>query len=200
MQNSLAAIAVAYEMRIAESVIQKGFAGFGGVKRRFSRTGEANGVTVIDDYGHHPVEIAAVLKAARQAIQGQATQGKVIAVVQPHRYTRLANLFEEFCTCFNDADVVLAADVYPAGEQPIEGVSGEALGGRACARAAIAMSSISRTRRSWRKSWHRSRRQGISSSASAPAASPIGRKPCRPSCRRSTANQELGHESGHGTR
>jgi UDP-N-acetylmuramate--alanine ligase len=122
VQNSLAAIAVAYEMRIPEGVIQKGFAGFGGVKRRFSRTGEANGVTVIDDYGHHPVEIAAVLKAARQA-----TQGKVIAVVQPHRYTRLQNLFEDFCTCFNDADVVLAADVYPAGEQPIEGISGEAL-------------------------------------------------------------------------
>jgi len=122
VQNSLAAIAVAYEMRIAEDVIRRGFTGFGGVKRRFSRVGAANGVTVIDDYGHHPVEIAAVLKAARQA-----TQGKVIAVVQPHRYTRLGNLFEEFCTCFNDADVVLAADVYPAGEQPIEGVSGEAL-------------------------------------------------------------------------
>ena len=127
MQNSLAAVAVAYEMRIAEDVIRKGFAGFGGVKRRFSRTGEANGVTVIDDYGHHPVEIAAVLKAARQAIQGQATRGKVIAVVQPHRYSRLHNLFEEFCTCFNDADIVLAADVYAAGEQPIAGVSGEAL-------------------------------------------------------------------------
>ena len=122
VQNSLAAVAVAHEMRIPEGVIQRGFSGFGGVKRRFSRTGEANGVTVIDDYGHHPVEIAAVLKAARQA-----TRGKVIAVVQPHRYTRLSNLFEEFCTCFNDADVVLAADVYPAGEQPIEGVSGESL-------------------------------------------------------------------------
>ena len=137
VQNSLAAIAVANEMHFADEVIRKGFAGFGGVKRRFTKTGEANGVTVIDDYGHHPVEIAAVLKAARQATQGQATQGqatqgqatsgKVIAVVQPHRYTRLANLFEEFCTCFNDADIVLAAEVYPAGEQPIEGVSGEAL-------------------------------------------------------------------------
>ncbi|HEX6119917.1 MAG TPA: cyanophycin synthetase, partial [Dongiaceae bacterium] len=127
VQNSLAAIAVAHEMRIGEEVIRKGFAGFGGVKRRFTRTGEANGVTVIDDYGHHPVEIAAVLKAARQAIQDHARQGKVIAVVQPHRYTRLNNLFEEFCSCFNDADVVLAADVYPAGEQPIPGVSGETL-------------------------------------------------------------------------
>ena len=132
VQNSLAAISVANEMHIGDEVIRKGFAGFGGVKRRFTKTGEANGVTVIDDYGHHPVEIAAVLKAARQAIQGQpiegqATQGKVIAVVQPHRYSRLHNLFEEFCTCFNDADIVLAADVYPAGEQPIEGVSGAAL-------------------------------------------------------------------------
>ncbi|MBL9035904.1 MAG: UDP-N-acetylmuramate--L-alanine ligase [Rhodospirillaceae bacterium] len=122
VQNSLAAISVAIEMRLGDEVIRRGFAGFGGVKRRFTKTGEANGVTVIDDYGHHPVEIAAVLKAARQA-----TQGKVIAVVQPHRYTRLANLFEEFCTCFNDADIVVAAEVYPAGEQPIEGVSGAAL-------------------------------------------------------------------------
>src|ERR1044072_9382873 len=91
VQNSLAAIAVAHEMRISDGVIRNGFAGFGGVKRRFTRTGEANGVTVIDDYAHHPVEIAAVLKAARQA-----TQGKVIAVVQPHRYRRLNNLFEDF--------------------------------------------------------------------------------------------------------
>jgi UDP-N-acetylmuramate--alanine ligase len=122
VQNSLAAIAVANEMHVGDAVIRKGFAGFGGVKRRFTRIGEANGVTVIDDYGHHPVEIAAVLKAARQA-----TSGKVIAVVQPHRYSRLKNLFEGFCTCFNDADFVIAADVYPAGEAPIEGVSGEAL-------------------------------------------------------------------------
>ena len=122
VQNSLAAIAVANEMRIDDAVIRGGFAGFGGVKRRFTRTGEANGVTIIDDYGHHPVEIAAVLKAARQA-----ARGKVIAVVQPHRYTRLAKLFEDFCTCFNDADIVLVADVYPAGEQPIEGASGAAL-------------------------------------------------------------------------
>jgi UDP-N-acetylmuramate--alanine ligase len=92
------------------------------VKRRFTRTGEAGGVTVIDDYGHHPVEIAAVLRAARNA-----TKGHVIAVVQPHRYTRLHNLFEEFCTCFNDADAVLVADVYSAGEAPIEGVGREAL-------------------------------------------------------------------------
>jgi UDP-N-acetylmuramate--alanine ligase len=122
VQNSLAAIAVATEMGVDDATVRKGLAGFGGVKRRFTRTGEANGVVVIDDYGHHPVEIKAVLKAARQA-----TKGKVIAVVQPHRYTRLHNLFEEFCTCFNDADVVLVADVYAAGEMPIDGASAEAL-------------------------------------------------------------------------
>ncbi len=122
VQNSLAAISVAHEMGIDDATICKGFAGFGGVKRRFTRTGEANGVTVIDDYGHHPVEIAAVLKAARQA-----SHGKVIAIVQPHRYSRLQNLFVDFCTCFNDADAVLVADVYAAGEQPIEGVSGISL-------------------------------------------------------------------------
>ena len=87
------------------------------MKRRFTKTGEWNGVTVIDDYGHHPVEIAAVLKAARES-----TNGKIIAVVQPHRYTRLQSLFEEFCTCFNDADAVVVAEVYPAGEAPIAGI------------------------------------------------------------------------------
>ena len=92
-------------------------AGFGGVKRRFTKTGEWNGVTIIDDYGHHPVEIAAVLKAARES-----TNGKIVAVVQPHRFTRLQSLFEEFCTCFNDADAVVVAEVYPAGEAPIAGI------------------------------------------------------------------------------
>ncbi|WP_340115405.1 UDP-N-acetylmuramate--L-alanine ligase [Pelagibius sp. 7325] len=114
--NATAAIAVAREMGLEEDGIRKALAGFGGVKRRFTRTGEAGGITVIDDYGHHPVEIAAVLAAARQACSG-----RVIAVVQPHRYTRLHDLFEQFCTCFNDADTVLVADVYAAGEQPIEG-------------------------------------------------------------------------------
>ena len=114
--NATAAIAVAHELGISDEAIRKAIAGFGGVKRRFTRTGEWNGVTIIDDYGHHPVEIAAVLKAARES-----TSGKVIAVVQPHRYTRLQSLFEEFCTCFNDADAVIVADVYPAGEAPIEG-------------------------------------------------------------------------------
>jgi UDP-N-acetylmuramate--alanine ligase len=122
VQNSLAAIAVANEMGVSDETIRAGLAGFGGVKRRFTRTGEANGVTVIDDYGHHPVEIAAVLTAARQA-----SRGRVIAVVQPHRFTRLQSLFNEFCTCFNDADAVLVADVYAAGEAPIPGVSAEAL-------------------------------------------------------------------------
>jgi len=114
--NAVAAVAVAREMGLEEDSIRKALAGFGGVKRRFTKTGVAGGITVIDDYGHHPVEIAAVLAAARQA-----AKGKVIAVVQPHRYTRLRDLFDQFCTCFNDADAVVVADVYPAGEQPIEG-------------------------------------------------------------------------------
>ncbi len=122
VQNALAAIAVAVEMEVEDATIIETLAGFEGVKRRFTKTGEANGVTVIDDYGHHPVEIAAVLKAARSA-----TQGRVVAVVQPHRYSRLQSLFEEFCTCFNDADTVIVADVYPAGEAPIQGVDRDAL-------------------------------------------------------------------------
>jgi UDP-N-acetylmuramate--alanine ligase len=115
--NATAAIAVARELGISDDAIRKAIAGFGGVKRRFTRTGEWNGVTVVDDYGHHPVEIAAVLKAARES-----TKGKVIAVVQPHRYTRLQSLFDEFCTCFNDADTVVVAEVYPAGEAPLAGI------------------------------------------------------------------------------
>ena len=115
--NATAAIAVAHELGLSDDVIRKALASFGGVKRRFTKTGEYNGVTVIDDYGHHPVEIAAVLRAARES-----TNGKVIAVVQPHRFTRLQSLFEEFCTCFNDADAVVVAEVYPAGEAPIEGI------------------------------------------------------------------------------
>ncbi len=122
VQNALAAIAVAIEMEIDEQQIKAALAGFAGVKRRFTKTGEAGGITVIDDYGHHPVEIAAVLKAARQA-----GARDVIAVVQPHRYTRLQSLFDEFCACMNDAGTVIVADVYPAGEHPIEGVDKEAL-------------------------------------------------------------------------
>jgi UDP-N-acetylmuramate--alanine ligase len=120
--NATAAVAVAHELGIGDDVIRNALAKFGGVRRRFSRTGTWNGVTIIDDYGHHPVEIAAVLKAARES-----TKGQVVAVVQPHRYTRLAALFEQFCTCFNDADVVIVAQVYPAGEAPIAGADRDAL-------------------------------------------------------------------------
>jgi UDP-N-acetylmuramate--alanine ligase len=126
VQNSLVAAAIAREMGLGPDVLRKAMGGFRGVKRRFTRTGESSGVVVIDDYGHHPVEISAVLAAARLAIQAQAG-AKVIAVVQPHRYTRLRDLFEEFCACFNDADLVIVADVYAAGEAPIEGVSRDAL-------------------------------------------------------------------------
>jgi UDP-N-acetylmuramate--alanine ligase len=97
------------------------------VRRRFTTTGVVGGVRIVDDYGHHPVEIAAVLKAARQVVQTGEGGGRVIAVVQPHRYTRLRDLMEEFSTCFSDADAVIVADVYPAGETPIEGVDKEAL-------------------------------------------------------------------------
>ncbi len=120
--NATAAVAVAHELGIADDAIRNALAKFGGVRRRFTRTGIWNGVTIIDDYGHHPVEIAAVLRAAREA-----TRGQVIAVVQPHRFTRLAALFEQFCTCFNDADAVIVAQVYPAGEAPIAGIDRDAL-------------------------------------------------------------------------
>ncbi|MCI4679516.1 UDP-N-acetylmuramate--L-alanine ligase [Rhodoblastus acidophilus] len=120
--NATAAIAVAHQLGVSVENIRKGLANFGGVKRRFTRAGEWKGVAIFDDYGHHPVEIAAVLRAARAS-----TPHKVIAVAQPHRYTRLQSLFEQFATCFNDADVVIVADVYAAGETPIEGVNKEAL-------------------------------------------------------------------------
>ncbi len=122
VQNALAAIAIASEMDIGEDVIRRALKSFQGVNRRFTRVGVAGGVQVIDDYGHHPVEISAVLKAARAG-----TKGKVIAVVQPHRYTRLRDLFEEFCTCFNDADAVIVANVFEAGEDPIEGFNQDTL-------------------------------------------------------------------------
>jgi UDP-N-acetylmuramate--alanine ligase len=122
VQNSLSVVAVAEEMGLGEEVVREALGKFKGVKRRFTKTGESNGVTVIDDYGHHPVEIAATLRAARSA-----TGNNVIAVVQPHRFTRLRDLFDDFCTCFNDADIVLVADVYAAGETPIEGASRDAL-------------------------------------------------------------------------
>ena len=118
VSNALSAIAVARHLGMKKDEIRAALAAFGGVNRRFTKVGEVNGVTIIDDYGHHPVEIAAVLRAARQA-----TKGRVIAVHQPHRYSRLSNLFDDFCTCFNEADVVAIAEVYAAGEEPIPGAS-----------------------------------------------------------------------------
>jgi UDP-N-acetylmuramate--alanine ligase len=120
--NATAALAVAHQLGVSPEQIRTALAGFGGVKRRFTRTGEWNGAAIFDDYGHHPVEIAAVLKAARAS-----TEGQVIAVVQPHRYSRLSALFNDFCTCFNDADAVIVAPVYAAGEQPIPGADRDAL-------------------------------------------------------------------------
>jgi UDP-N-acetylmuramate--alanine ligase len=122
VQNALAAIAVGLEMGMSDAEVAKGFSTFGGVKRRFTKVGEVDGVTVIDDYGHHPVEIRAVLSAAREGVVG-----RVIAVCQPHRYSRLGNLMEDFAGAFNDADVVYVAPVYAAGESPVEGVSSAAL-------------------------------------------------------------------------
>ena len=122
VQNALAAIGVALELGIDDATIQRGFAKFGGVKRRFTQVGEVAGATIIDDYGHHPVEIRAVLAAAREG-----TRGRVIAVVQPHRYSRLGNLMEDFQTAFNDADRVLVTPVYAAGEAPVAGVDADAL-------------------------------------------------------------------------
>jgi UDP-N-acetylmuramate--alanine ligase len=121
VSNALAAVAVARHLGMRRAEIRAALAGFGGVNRRFTRVGEADGITVIDDYGHHPVEIAAVLRAARQALGD--TGGRVIAVHQPHRFTRLHALFEEFCACFNEADVVGIGEVYAAGEAPIAGAS-----------------------------------------------------------------------------
>ncbi|WP_343609922.1 UDP-N-acetylmuramate--L-alanine ligase [Novosphingobium sp.] len=122
VQNALAAVAVAVEMGVADELIRGGFAKFGGVKRRFTKVGEVDGATIIDDYGHHPVEIRAVLAAARESMQN-----RVIAVVQPHRFTRLRDHLDDFAAAFNDADIVYAAPVYAAGEQPIEGVDSAAM-------------------------------------------------------------------------
>ncbi len=127
--NATAAIAVADQLHVSAEAIRRGLKGFTGVKRRFTKTGEVGGVTVIDDYGHHPVEIAAVLKAARQSARRE-----VVAVVQPHRYSRVNDLFDDFAACFNDADTVLVAPIYAAGEQPIAGVTHEELVNRIMAR------------------------------------------------------------------
>ncbi|MEQ9388323.1 UDP-N-acetylmuramate--L-alanine ligase [Marinovum algicola] len=118
VSNALSAVAVCRHLGMKTEEIRAALANFGGVNRRFTKVGEVDGVTIIDDYGHHPVEIAAVLRAARQA-----SDGRVIAVHQPHRYSRLSDLFEDFCGCFNEADVVAIADVFAAGEDPIPGAS-----------------------------------------------------------------------------
>ncbi len=122
VSNALSAVAVARHLGMKGDEIREALKNFGGVNRRFTKVGEVDGVTIIDDYGHHPVEIAAVLKAARQS-----TEGRIIAVHQPHRYSRLSHHFDEFCSCFNDCDVVGIADVYSAGEDPIEGADRDAL-------------------------------------------------------------------------
>ncbi|MEO5322383.1 UDP-N-acetylmuramate--L-alanine ligase [Mesorhizobium sp. CC13] len=125
VSNATAAIAVATELGISAEAVKRGLSSFGGVKRRFTHTGSWNGVEVFDDYGHHPVEIKAVLRAAREA-----TGGRVIAIAQPHRFTRLHDLFDDFAACFNDADTVMVAPVYAAGEDAIDGVNSEALTAR----------------------------------------------------------------------
>jgi len=122
IRNALAAIAIAQEMGVEPDVLKRALMNFSGVKRRFTRTGVVNDVNIVDDYGHHPVEIAAVLAAARTS-----TRRNVIAVVQPHRYSRVSDLFDEFCTCFNDADTVIVADIYAAGEAPMPGIDRDAL-------------------------------------------------------------------------
>lgn len=122
VQNALAAVAIATEMGLDDDVLNRALSTFEGVKRRFTQTGVVDDITIIDDYGHHPVEITAVLKAAREV-----ARERVIAVMQPHRYTRLRDLFEDFCTCFNEADAVIIADVYEAGEEPIEGINKDSL-------------------------------------------------------------------------
>lgn len=125
VQNSLVTLSIAQQMNVPAALMKKALANFTGVKRRFTKTGEVNGITIIDDYAHHPIEIETVLKTARTAAQEQG--GRVIAVMQPHRYTRLQDLFEEFSTCFNDADSIIVADVYEAGEAPIEGIHKQSL-------------------------------------------------------------------------
>ncbi|MEE2661476.1 MAG: UDP-N-acetylmuramate--L-alanine ligase [Pseudomonadota bacterium] len=122
IRNALAAVTIALEMGVEPDSLRDALANFTGVKRRFTRTGVVNNITIIDDYGHHPVEISAVLEAAQSS-----ANGKVIAVLQPHRYSRLRDLFEEFCKCFSDADNVLIADVYAAGESPLEGINRDTL-------------------------------------------------------------------------
>ena len=174
--NALAAIAVGRELARPGTASARAWPTFGGVRRRFTTVGVVRGMRVVDDYGHHPVEIAAVLKAARAV-----TNGRVIAVVQPHRYSRLRDLFGEFCRCFNDADTVIVADVYAAGEAPIEGVDRDALveglrrlwpsprvAARTARRRLPQLVAAEARRATWWSAW-------------APATSPAGLMPCRPS-------------------
>ena len=133
VSNALAAVSVARHLGMKETEIREALSNFKGVNRRFTKVDEVDGITIIDDYGHHPVEIASVLKAARQA-----SDGRVIAVHQPHRFTRLSNLFDDFCNCFNDADVVAITEVYAAGEAPIKGAR-ETILSKACGNTAIVM-------------------------------------------------------------
>lgn len=121
VQNALAAVAIAFELGFDRDIIINGFKQFQGVGRRFTKTGEVHGILVVDDYAHHPKEVEATLKTAR--IVANNRNGRVVAVLQPHRYTRLANLFDDFASCFNDADIVYISDIYSAGEQPIAGIS-----------------------------------------------------------------------------
>ncbi len=123
ISNSAAALTIALQLGLSDDAIREGLKNFAGVKRRFTKVGLFNGITIIDDYGHHPAEIMAALNAARTASSG----GKIMAVVQPHRYSRLKNLFEDFCKCFNEADIVVISDIYAAGETPIDGVSRDCL-------------------------------------------------------------------------
>ena len=172
--NATSAIAVAHELGIPDEQIRKALAGFGGVKRRFTRTGDWNGVAIFDDYGHHPVEIAAVLKAARES-----TKGQVIAVMQPHRYTRLAALFEQFCTCFNDADAVIVAHVYAAGEAPIAGVDRDTLVAGMRARGHRHVDRARRARAAGRHGQGHRAARATTWCASAPATSRNGPMRCR---------------------
>ncbi len=143
VQNALAAVAVAIELGLDDATIQRGFAAFGGVKRRFTKVGDVDGVAIIDDYGHHPVEIRAVLAAAREGVT-QVSGARVIAVCQPHRYSRLGGLMDEFAQAFNDADIVYVTPVYAAGEAPVEGVSAQALVARLIERGHRAAAAIDR--------------------------------------------------------
>ncbi len=173
VSNATAAIAVANELGISADDIRKGLLSFGGVKRRFTHTGSWNGVEIFDDYGHHPVEIKAVLRAARDS-----SSGRVIAIAQPHRFTRLRDLFDDFSSCFNDADTVIVAPVYAAGEDPIDGVNSEELAQRIRAgghRDARYVSDPRRSRR-WCANWPS---PATSSFFSAPATLPNGPMRCR---------------------